>query len=70
MRANDISGFSNANLSIINSRRPGKLRIDQESMNYVVQVEGEFSKIRRILDSRRPVTTTADQGLGQWGRAT
>ena len=29
-------------------------------------MQGNFSKTREIFDSRRSVTTTEDQGQGQW----
>ena len=32
-------------------------------------MQGKFSKIRGIFDSRRPVTTTEDQGPGRWDQA-
>ena len=32
-------------------------------------MQGRFSKIRRIFDSIRSVTTTEDQGPGRWERA-
>ena len=58
MGDSDIYGVSDANQSTINSRRTGKLRIDQGSINCGVQLKGKFSKIRGIFDSRILVTTT------------
>ena len=42
--------------------------IDRWSINWGVQVQGVFSKIRGMFDSRRTVTPASDQGIVQWER--
>ena len=64
MGASNRYGIGDADQSTINTIRPWLLRIDKGYIHCGVQVQGVFSKIRRIFDSIISVMTAADQGPG------